>query len=106
MNLPSIVGVLGIMGCGGTQGVGIGFCATCSDCFGDVDLGFRFFFLFFLGVLCQNGFIAAPLSAFLGQTNPCDALIQISGDPDLNARGKFGIDAADSTRLSRDSEII
>lgn len=104
--MSSIEGAFGIIGCGGTQDAGLDFCTTCNDCVGGVVLGFRFFFLLFFGDLCQNGFIAAPLSAFLRQTDSCDALVQISSNPNLNARSKLSIDAADSPRLSREPEIV
>ena len=106
INRPSMVGVLGIIGCGGTQGAGFDLGIVCKAFSCDAASGFRFFFLCFLDGLCQNDFIPAPLSAFIGQANSCNALIQIGYDPDLNPRAKFGIDAADSSRKSCDSEII
>ena len=106
MNLPSTVGVLGIMGCGGTQDAGFALEIVCKAFSCGTALGLRFFFLPFLGGFCQNELMTPPLSAFVGQTNPRDSLIQISGYPDLNAGSEFSIDAADSARPSCNPKII
>ena len=104
--MSSIEGAFGIIGCGGTQGAGFDFGSGFKASLCGAALGFRFFFLVFLGGLCQNGFRSTPLSAFVGQTNPRDSLIQISGYPDLNAGSEFSIDAADSARPSCNPKII
>ena len=104
--MSSIEGAFGIIGCGGTQGAGFDFGSGFKALLCGAALGFRFFFLLFLGGLCQNGFISTPLSAFIGQANSCDALIQIGYDPDLNSRAEFGIDAADSSRHSCKSKVV